>query len=275
MTNTITRDCESKSINDTCPKCGGALGAEIEILGKIRTVPVACACKQAEYIRNKEIEREKQQQKRLEGFKKYSLMGADFDSDTFENWKMDESNKRWHQIGKRYCEQWDKIKADNLGLIIYGPPGVGKTYFVSCIANELMEKKVAVIAISSIGLLNRIKETYSNHGEMGEVEVIRSLRNASLLIIDDLGAENNTEWANAKIYEIIDSRNRDGKPTIITTNLIPQKLKSKLTSSDGVPRTIDRLTEMCTTLEMTGSSRRVETALTKTDRLKKILGWGK
>ena len=73
---------------------------------------------------------------------------------------------------------------------------------------------------------------------------------------DDLGAENNTAWSKEKLYEIIDSRYRDGKPIIITTNLTTGQLKEKLAGDDGIYRTHDRIIEMCTLIEVKGKPRR-------------------
>ena len=127
-------------------------------------------------------------------------------------------------------------------------------------------------AISSIGILNKIKETYKKYGNEGEIEVINSLKNASLLILDDLGAENSTDWAREKIYEIIDSRYRDKKPIIITTNLKLEQLMEKMAGGDRVYRTYDRIIEMCTPVEVKGKVRRIETAKAKQKLLKELLG---
>jgi len=98
------------------------------------------------------------------------------------------------------------------------------------------------------------------------------LKNASLLILDDLGAENSTDWAREKIYEIIDSRYRDKKPIIITTNLKLEQLMEKLAGGDRVYRTYDRIIEMCTPVEVKGKARRIETAKAKQKLLKELLG---
>lgn len=163
------------------------------------------------------------------------------------------------------------MKAKNIGFLFWGPPGTGKSFLAFCIANKLIENLVPVIAISTIGLLNRIKQTYKNYSEEEEVEIINILRNASLLVLDDLGAENNNDWAREKLYEIIDSRYRDGKPMIVTTNLTLTQLKEKLTGWDGVARTYDRLIEMCYPVEIKGSSKRVKAANEKTKIIEELV----
>ena len=262
---------ESQSNIKICPKCGGKKELIINIAGIEKKVPCMCYCESAEYNRLQEIEEQKQRMMRLERLRSYSLMGKQFEQCTFDNFEINSQNKKMYNLGKNYCKNWTEVKKKNMGLLLYGPPGTGKTFLAFCIANELIKNMVPVIAISSIGLLNRIKETYNKWGTEGEVEVINSLKNASLLVLDDLGAENDTNWAKEKIYEIIDSRDRDKKPCIITTNLTREGLKKKLTGDDGVSRTYDRIVEMCYPIQVQGQSRRIKAAKDKEELLNKLL----
>ena len=253
-----------------CKDCNTPTVSIINMLGRTFKVPIMCDCESKEYEKRKEEEIALEQMQRLEKLRNHSLMDNKFYNCTFENFQIDQSNKYMFDIGRKYVSNFDRAREENIGLMLFGPTGTGKTFIAFCIANELINKLTPVIAISSIGLLNKIKETYGRYGNEGEVQIINSLKNASLLILDDLGAENNTSWSKEKLYEIIDSRYRDGKPIIITPNLTRDQLRDKLTGDDGVYRTYDRIIEMCTPVEVKGKARRIEAAKAKQDIIKEI-----
>ncbi len=257
---------ESDSTLMICDVCGEPKEREFELLGKRRRVRVMCKCRAEEYEREKQRRENLEKQRKLERLKAHSLMDRKFEDSTFDNWKVDKLNAKWKRFGERYCENFGEMKSKGIGFLMWGPPGTGKTFLTSCIANRLLSDMVPVISISSIGLLNRIKETYGRYGQEGEVEIINSLRNASLLILDDLGSEGNKEWATTMLYQIIDSRYRDGKPMLVSTNLTNDQLREKLTE-----RTYDRLIEMCTPIEIGGPSKRAMYGREKTKILRDLM----
>ena len=79
-----------------------------------------------------------------------------------------------------------------------------------------------------------------------------------MLIIDDIGSEQPTEWGMSKIFAIINSRYEEYMPTIVTTNYSEDELQRRMTPDGGDSRnakkTLDRLKEMCVGIEMAWDS---------------------
>lgn len=270
--NSNLRKIEAESDSEyKCTVCGEPKYTVQNIFGKDRTLPVMCQCEKEEYIKEQQANKNKENQIRLERLVKNSLMDNSFYEKTFENWDMNKGSKRMHHIGLRYADKFKEIKKNGIGLLIHGVPGNGKTYLSCCIANKLLSQYIPVICVSINGLLNRIKDTYNKYGDEGEADIINSLCRADLLIIDDLGVEKVTDWSRTMIYNIIDSRYRSKLPLIITTNLSINVSSDEniLTKTYG-KRTEDRILEMCTPIENTGKSIRIEEAKKKTQLLRDI-----
>jgi DNA replication protein DnaC len=253
-----------------CDKCHEPIYKEHE--GFI--LPKNCKCGREEIERLNEqdrLEKIKEDQRKLDKLKQFSMMDSQFYDCTFENYKVDEDNEKLYKLALKYCDHWEEMFKENIGIMFLGSQGIGKSFTSFAIANRLLSNMVPVIAISTIGLLERIKMTYKRYGDEGESEILYQLSNAKLLVLDDLGAENDTPWAKEKLYEIIDTRDRQGKPLIVTTNLTKEQLQNKLIGSDGVNRTYDRLIKMCQPIEVKGTSKRIDEAKRKEEVLRKIL----
>lgn len=269
QTNTQDSDLACK----VCEQCGEPLEHIINFLGKAKKVPIACKCAVEKYNANLLRAENMDKQRKLYSLKKISLMDSSFERCTFSNWEFDENNKGLYEFGKRYCDNWPEMKRKNIGLLFHGNPGTGKSYVSFCIANELLRQYIPVIATSSINIINKIYESYRSYGEEGEAEIINQINKASLVIIDDLGAEHDGRTGKAKqiIYSLIDNRIRGQMPLIITTNLTPEQLKQKLTGDDGVCRTYDRIVEACQLIEVRGTSRRASKAREKQQIIKGLV----
>ncbi|MBA4509160.1 ATP-binding protein [Clostridium sporogenes] len=251
----------------TCDNCGEPVEKIINLLGKERIVPIMCSCKKQKYEVKRIEEENKEKQLRVKSIIKNSLIDEKFKNSRFDNWDLSKGTKKMYNIGLKYVAKFSEMKKESVGLLIYGDPGNGKTHTTACIANSLIDKMIPVICVNIDGLLNRIKETYNTWGKEGEETILKSLSNADLLIIDDLGTEQDTDWAKSKIYNILDSRYRNGLPLIITTNLPLRELENRYEK-----RTYDRILEMCTPVFNDGKSIRVEKAKEKTQILKELLG---
>jgi DNA replication protein DnaC len=247
-----------------CDHCGTPTQKDIEILGIMRRVSVSCKCRQEAYERERKAAELKDLRRRLERFKAYSLMDNRFEASTFENWTHRPDNRDDYNLGMSYCKKWQTVYANNRGLLLYGKAGSGKTFLSFAIANALYKQGQAVMAISVSKLLAIIKDSFDNHGEFGEIDVLNTVHDASLLVLDDIGIEYKTAWAYEKLYAIIDTRYRTAKPTIITTNHNLDTLRENLATVDFKTRTRDpserifsRITEMCAFHEIKGASWRI------------------
>ncbi|HHX95142.1 MAG TPA: ATP-binding protein [Clostridia bacterium] len=132
------------------------------------------------------------------------------------------------------------LQSRGKGLFIYGNVGSGKTYLCSAIANYLLENGKEVLFIVVPDLLDEIRASYSGDSEYSEIQVLRYAINAPVLVLDDLGAHNYTEWARNKIYSIINNRLNNNMPTVINSNLNLGQIERYLGE-----RTTSRIVELC------------------------------
>ena len=86
---------------------------------------------------------------------------------------------------------WKEALSNNVGLLLFGDVGTGKSFFAGCIANALLDQDVPVLMTSFPTILNRLTGVYPEE----RVNFINSLNDYDLLIIDDLGVERSTEFA--------------------------------------------------------------------------------
>lgn len=266
MTNLKSKESDFNKAIEICVICKKPVEKDVELFGYARRVPVMCDCKKKkledERIQNVRNEKEM----RLNQLFKNSLMDSKFKQCTFDNWDHNLGSEKIYKITKNYTNSFSEMKKNNVGLLLHGTPGNGKTYATCCVANELIEKGVTCICVSINSLLERIKETYNKYGNQGEIDVLRGLTNADLVIIDDLGTEQATEWSKTRVYNIIDSRYRNGLPLIISTNITMEKIKEIYSE-----RTYDRILEMCTPVKNDKKSIRAEKGREKTKIIKSLL----
>ncbi len=165
---------------------------------------------------------------------------------------------------QRYVECWDEMKANNIGVLFYGSVGTGKSFLASCIGNGLLDRLVPVAATNFPRLLNLLQGTYKKQ------ELLDRLSIYKLLIVDDLGVERDSAYAEEQIFNIIDARSTSELPVVVTTNLTMEELEHP--SSMQYKRIYDRVLEMCPIrLKLVGESRRRANAAEREKLARKIL----
>ena len=253
-----------------CGICGEQTEIELEFptfdgTGKKEKRIIACKCKcmRDEQKRLEQRLKFEEKQRRINDLKKLSLIDERLKDAKFSNFKKTRDNAKMVKTAMRYVDKFDELYSKNQGLLLYGDVGTGKSYIAAVIANELMERLNTVVYTSFIKLINEMKVDFDSN------DFIKKINEATLLVLDDFGAERVTDYAIEKVYDIIDSRYRCGKPLIITTNIPFEQMKN--CSDVRYSRIYDRIFEMCYPVEATGLSWRKKEAASRFEAARQIL----
>ena len=236
-----------------CRKCRGPRQAVIPdpFKGGSFKPRCVCPCQQEAERRRKEAEERRQRMERIkrrkaQGLQDRYLYGYTFANDNGENPVMAKAHA--------YVDHWPQAFKRNIGLLLFGDVGTGKSFLAGCIANALLDRDIPVLMTNFPTILARLCGTF---GE-GRTAFLDSLGDYDLLIIDDLGAERNTEYALEQMFSIIDSRYRCNKPLIVTTNLKLDELKHPPDLAHA--RIYDRILERCAPILFAGKNFREDNA---------------
>lgn len=229
-----------------CKVCDKRVETIVNVLGRDKKVRCICECKKKELEKYKEYEKLMERDKA----KKVCFMQTNMADWTFAN--DDRQNERISNAMQRYVDQFESdFRKSGTGLLLYGNVGTGKTYYAACIANELIDRGYKVLMTNFARLTNQLQGKFE-----GKQEYIDSLNDYTLLIIDDLGAERDSEFMQEIVFHIIDARYRSGLPVIITTNLSLNELMN--TDKLAHKRIYDRILERCHPVKVDGNSRRTD-----------------
>jgi len=139
---------------------------------------------------------------------------------------------------RRYVRAIEANLDSGRGLWIQGEVGTGKTTLAMLISKAALDTGRSVAIYSLPRLLNLLRESMDS--EQGKLDFIDRLTAVDLLHIDDLGAENQTDWVLEQLYSIVNARYEAERAIVATTNLMPDELDERLGK-----RTVSRLVEIC------------------------------
>ena len=157
--------------------------------------PAECQCRQEAREKQEKEERarlhhENVRRLKLQGFTDWAMQHWTFANDHGQNPQM--------QLAQRYVAHWPEMREKNVGLLLWGGVGTGKSFMAGCIANALMEQEVAVCMTNFARIMNELNNAFS-----GRNEVVDRLCGYPLLVIDDFGMERGTEYALEQINCIL------------------------------------------------------------------------
>jgi DNA replication protein DnaC len=240
-----------------CPHCGGTGWKQVTVAGKPNQV-ARCECRN---------------ETRAARLMKAAHIPTRYEHCTLADFETDFSGAHRslpaaRLAAGRFVEEYPLEKT---GLLLIGPIGTGKTHLAVGIVQELIRGKGVPCRFCDYReLLKEIQNSYNPSVQTTELEILRPIFDAEVLVLDELGAVKPTEWVWDTVSHILNSRYNDKKTTIITTNfenLPPGEFQARgRTASDSAriaargetlgdritERMRSRLHEMCKVVQLDG-----------------------
>lgn len=142
-------------------------------------------------------------------------------------------------VAREYAEDFAESDRHGRGLVFIGAPGTGKSHLAASIALHLIDGRRWVQYISCMSLIRAVRDTWRSDSEVSEAKVLRRFgQEIDLLIIDEVGVQYGTDSEQNILFEILDRRYGEMRPTVILTNQKKEGLKKYVGD-----RIYDRLTE--------------------------------
>src|SRR5262245_20447591 len=167
-----------------------------------------------------------------------------------------ESLERAAEKARQLAERFPVV---DQGLLLEGQPGVGKTHLAVAVLKQVVRTTgVRGLFYDTRDLLRMIRSTYDPSIQTTELEILRPVMTADLLVLDDLGAEKTSEWVEETMNLIVNTRYNERRMTIFTSNYqdIPEDTQPNSLIFRIGHRMRSRLHEMCEFLQMDGADYR-------------------
>jgi DNA replication protein DnaC len=177
--------------------------------------------RQAEEAQRKAENEARERQDRVSRLLRTSGIPARFTDRTFDGYTATGHGQRFAlNVCKRYAEGWPDQRAKGGSLVLTGGPGTGKTHLACAIGNAVMREHLAAVAFGTVlTVLRAIKDTYRRDSSRSEQDAIDALVEPDLLILDEIGIQTGSDHEKMLIFEVLNARYEQMRPTILLSNL--------------------------------------------------------
>lgn len=205
----------------------------------------ACAVdrRQAEALERQEAEQARSMERRLQLIEKAAIPPR-FRSRTFATFNATTKAKQHAlTVARDFAEDFGSLAPRGHGLIFSGLPGTGKSHLAASIMLHLIggDRRWGVQYITCMALIRAVRETWRKDSDSTERKVLAKFgRDIDLLVIDEVGVQYGTDGEQTILFEILDRRYSEMRPTVLLTNQDKTGFKSFVGD-----RVMDRLAETC------------------------------
>lgn len=220
--------------NYICPRCGGTGWERVEPGGMVRH----CVCSE---------------QERLKTLLKDAHIPKRYEHCDLESYiPREPSQKAAKLVVAKFIDQYPLV---DVGLLFLGGCGVGKTHLAVALLKEVVKKTGdRGLFYDFRDLLREIQGSWNSVSQASELDVLRPVLDARILVLDELGANKPTVWVRDTISYIINCRYNEKKVTIFTSNYLdnPSRMGEETLIDRIETRLRSRLYEMCSVVEIGG-----------------------
>lgn len=171
-----------------------------------------------------------------------ALIPKRFEKRTLANYNAEnEGQRKALSFCRHYVKTIDAICETGRCMVLIGKPGTGKTHLGVAMANELLHKTSRTAVYRTVGsILQAIRATYDRHSERSEADILASLIDPDLLVLDEVGVskEQPSDFELTTLFAIINGRYEQVRPTVVISNLDASQLAMAMGE-----RCVDRLRE--------------------------------
>lgn len=159
---------------------------------------------------------------------------------TFDDYQADtKEQQRALRMCKDYADNFEEYRKAGTSILLLGDVGTGKTHLAASIANQVVrETRFTAVYTAASSIVRHVKRTFDRDFELSEGQVYALYSEMDLLVIDEVGVQNATEFELTVMFEVVNSRYEEMMPTLVISNRSIEDLPRYLGD-----RVVDRLRE--------------------------------